>query len=54
MLEERTATGLHAALLPTVEELEGISHDSPILDLGCGGGAGSSDYTMQGITSYGA
>lgn len=39
MLEERTVGGQHAALLPIVESLEGISHNSAILDLGCGTGA---------------
>jgi len=39
MLEERTIKGQHAALLPVVTTLEGISHTSPILDLGCGTGA---------------
>jgi SAM-dependent methyltransferase len=37
--QERTIGGQHAALLPSVETLEGISHTSPILDLGCGTGA---------------
>ena len=39
MLQERTVTGQHAALLPVIETLEGISHTSSILDLGCGTGA---------------
>ncbi|MGH7987625.1 MAG: class I SAM-dependent methyltransferase [Candidatus Binataceae bacterium] len=39
MLEERTAPGLHAALLTAVKKLEGLSEASPILDLGCGTGA---------------
>jgi len=39
MLQERTIGGQHAALLPIVQTLEGISHTSPILDLGCGTGA---------------
>lgn len=39
MLEERTASGLHAGLLPCVQTLAGVEHDSPILDLACGTGA---------------
>ncbi|MGH8013676.1 MAG: class I SAM-dependent methyltransferase [Candidatus Binataceae bacterium] len=39
VLVERTLPGLHAALLTTVKELEGLSKTSPILDLGCGTGA---------------
>jgi SAM-dependent methyltransferase len=39
MLQERTIEGQHAALLPIINTLEGISHVSPILDLGCGTGA---------------
>jgi SAM-dependent methyltransferase len=39
MLQERTIVGEHAALLPIVKTLEGVSHASPILDLGCGTGA---------------
>jgi SAM-dependent methyltransferase len=39
MLQEHTILGQHAALLSTVETLEGISQTSPILDLGCGTGA---------------
>lgn len=38
-LQERTIGGQHAALLPIVKTLEGISNTSPILDLGCGTGA---------------
>ena len=38
-LYERTTAGQHAALLPIVKTLEGISNASPILDLGCGTGA---------------
>lgn len=40
MLRECTADGrLQTKLVPIVESLEGISHASPILDLGCGTGA---------------
>lgn len=39
MLEERTNPGLHAELLPTVMQLEGLSGESPILDIACGTGA---------------
>lgn len=39
MLAERTNPGLHAALFPVVTKLEGISSDSPILDVACGTGA---------------
>jgi SAM-dependent methyltransferase len=38
-LEERTKGGLHAFLLPTIESLDGLSSDFPILDLACGTGA---------------
>jgi SAM-dependent methyltransferase len=38
-LEERTKGGLHAFLLPTVGKLDGLSSESPILDLACGTGA---------------
>lgn len=39
-LRERTGDGhLHAKLVPLVESLDGVSHTSPILDLGCGTGA---------------
>ena len=39
MLQERTIPGQHAALLPMVKTLEGMSASSAILDLGCGTGA---------------
>ena len=39
MLQERAIEGQHAALLPVINNLDGISHVSPILDLGCGTGA---------------
>ena len=38
-LQELTATGLHAWLLPRVRSLPGISNESRVLDLGCGSGA---------------
>ena len=40
MLRECTVDGhLHATLFPLIKSLEGISHASPVLDLGCGTGA---------------
>jgi SAM-dependent methyltransferase len=39
ILQELTATGLHAWLLPRVQSLPGISNESRVLDLGCGSGA---------------
>jgi SAM-dependent methyltransferase len=39
ILQEFTATGLHAWLLPRVQALPGIYDGSRILDLGCGTGA---------------
>ncbi len=38
-LDERTIGGLHASLLPQIKLLDGLSSDSPILDLACGTGA---------------
>ncbi len=39
MLEERTLSGLHVALLSCVQTLAGVEPDSAILDLACGTGA---------------
>ena len=39
MLEECAIAGQHEALLGVIQTLAGISHASPILDLGCGTGA---------------
>ena len=39
MLEEQAVLGQHESLLGVIQTLAGISHASPILDLGCGTGA---------------
>jgi SAM-dependent methyltransferase len=39
MLEEPAVSGQHEALLSVIQTLVGLTHESPVLDLGCGTGA---------------
>jgi 2-polyprenyl-3-methyl-5-hydroxy-6-metoxy-1,4-benzoquinol methylase len=55
VLKERTIGGLHEELLKRVKNLNGVSPDTPILDIGCGTGvwmhrlAASGFRTLHGV-----